>query len=68
MARVKIASAKGLYQVKESKVLILYQYWVQRYTYRVLQTIQKKLILSCVLAERADLGRAKTALKFKYKI
>ena len=40
----------------------------QRYTYRVLQTIQMKLILSCVWAERAVLGNTKTALKFKYKI
>ena len=41
---------------------------IQRYTYRVLQTIQLKLILSWVWAERAVLGRAKTALKFKYEI
>ena len=40
----------------------------QRYTYRVLQTIQMKLILLWVQAERAVLGRAKTALKFKYEI
>ena len=38
----------------------------QRYTYRVLQTIHMKLILLWVWAERAVLGRAKTALKFKY--
>ena len=49
-------------------------YWLkslearQRYTYRVLQTIQMKLILSCVLAEPAVLGSTKTALKFKYEI
>ena len=36
--------------------------------YRVLQTIQMKLILLCVRAERAVLGSAKTALKFKYEI
>ena len=30
----------------------------QRYTYRVLQTIQMKLILLCVWAEPAVLGRA----------
>ena len=36
----------------------------QRYTYRVLQTIKVKVILLCVLAERAALGSAKTALKF----
>ena len=35
---------------------------------RVLQTIQMKLILLCVWAERAVLGSAKTALKFKYEI
>ena len=40
----------------------------QRYTYRVLQTIQMKLIQICVWAERAVLGSAKTALKFKYEI
>ena len=40
----------------------------QRYTYRVLQTIQMKLILLCVWAERAVLGSAKIALKFKYEI
>ena len=38
----------------------------QRYTYKVLQTIQMKLILLWVWAEQAVLGRAKTALKFKY--
>ena len=40
----------------------------QRYTYRVLQTIQMKLILLWAWAERAVLGRAKTPLKFKYEI
>ena len=40
----------------------------QRYTYRVLQTIQMKLILLCVWAEWTILGSAKTALKFKYEI
>ena len=39
---------------------------IKRYTYRVLQTIQMKLILLWVWAEQAVLGRAKTALKFKY--
>ena len=33
--------------------------------YRVLQTIQMKLILLCVWAEPAVLGSSKTALKFK---
>ena len=41
---------------------------IQRYTYRVLQTIQMKLILLPIWAERAVLGSAKTALKFKYEI
>ena len=41
---------------------------IQRYTYRVLQTIQMKLILLCVWAEQAVLGSAKIALKFKYEI
>ena len=40
----------------------------QRYTYRVLQTIQMELILLYVLAEPAVLGSTKTALKFKYAI
>ena len=40
----------------------------QRYKYRVLQTIQMKLIFPCVWAEQAILGSAKTALKFKYEI
>ena len=40
----------------------------QRYTYRVLQTIQMKLKLLCVWAERAVLGSAKTALQFIYEI
>ena len=40
----------------------------QRYTYRVLQTIQMKLILLCVWAELAVLGSTKTAIKFIYKI
>ena len=38
------------------------------YTYKVLQTIQKKLLLLCVWAERAVLVSAKTVLKFKYEI
>ena len=38
----------------------------QRYTYRVLQTIQMKLILLCVSAGQVLLGSAKTALKLKY--
>ena len=42
--------------------------WHKRYTYRVLKTIQMKLIFLCVWAERAVLGSTKTALKFKYEI
>ena len=41
---------------------------MQRYTYRVLQTIQIKIILLCVWEEQAVLGNAKTGLKFKYEI
>ena len=40
----------------------------QKYTYRVLQTIQMKPILLCVWAYLAVLGSIKTALKFKYEI
>ena len=40
----------------------------QRFTYRVLQTIQMKLILLCVWAEWAVLGSDNTALRFKYEI
>ena len=40
----------------------------QRYTYRVLQTIQMKLILLCVWAEPAGLGSTKTAPKNTYEI
>ena len=40
----------------------------QRYTYRVLHTIQMKLILLCVWAEPAVLGSTETALKYKYEI
>ena len=47
---------------------VIFQNLTQRYTDRVLQTIQMKLILLWVWAERAVLGRAKTALKFKYEI
>ena len=42
--------------------------FIQLYTYRVLQRIQMKLMLLCVWAEGAVLGKAKTALKFKYEI
>ena len=40
---------------------------LQRYTYRVLQTIHMKLILLCVWAERAVLGSAKTALRLNMR-
>jgi hypothetical protein len=40
----------------------------QRYTYRVLQTIQMKLILLCLWEVPVILGITKTALKFKYEI
>ena len=40
----------------------------QRYTHRVLQTIQLKLTLLCVWAEQANMGGAKAVLQFKYKI
>ena len=39
-----------------------------RYTYRVLQKIQMKLIILCVWAERVVLGSAKTASKFIHEI
>ena len=53
------STALGLYPTRGQK---------QRYTYRVLQTIQMKLILLCVWAEPAILGSTKTVLKFKYEI
>ena len=53
---------------KTQKHKSVFLYKIQRYTHRVLQTIQMKLILLLVWAERAILGRAKTALKFKYEI
>ena len=39
-----------------------------RYRYRVLQTIQMKLLVLCVWAEPAVLGSTKIVLKFKYEI
>ena len=45
-----------------------HSYFYQRYTYRVLKTIQMKIILLCVWAEPAIFGSAKTALKFNYEI
>ena len=40
-------------------------HYTHRYTYRVLQTIQMKLILLSAWAEPVVLGSTKTALKFK---
>ena len=47
-----------------------FQPWIRdiHIDYRVLQTIQMKLIHLCIWAEQAVLGSAKTALKFKYEI
>ena len=53
---------------KAKPTLVVFPHCCQRYTYRVLQTIQMKLILLCVWAEPAILGSIKTALKFKYEI
>ena len=39
--------------------------WPQRYTYRVLQTIQMQIKLLCVWAEWAILGSVKTAFYYK---
>ena len=48
---------------------LYYSHSLQRYTHRVLQTNQMKLIPSCVWAEPAVLGNdTKTFLKFKYEI
>ena len=60
-------------QIKKEKQYNFFKYLqifchCQRYTYRVLQTIQMKLILLWVWADWAVLGRAKTDLKFKYEI
>ena len=56
--------------VNSSLICFFFAFWwvTQRYTHRVPQTIQMKLILLWVWAERAVLGSAKTALKFKYEI
>ena len=57
---------KSHFLFDENDFTKLYPGLLQRYTYRVLQTIQMKLILLCDWAEQAGLGSAKTALKFKY--
>ena len=64
MNEVTVCHGKRLKRLSVSMAALL----TQRYTYRVFQTIQMKLILLCVWAERAVLGSAKTALKFKYEI
>jgi hypothetical protein len=60
---VKLTDPFGTSGNQNKKGQTLYQ----RYTYRVLRTIQMKLILLCVWAESAVLGSTKTALKFKYE-
>ena len=50
------------------RLLVLFAPTVQRYTYRVIQTIQMKLIILRIRAEPAVLGSTETALKFKYDI
>ena len=42
--------------------------WCQKYTYRVPQTIEMKLLRLCVGAEQVVLGRGKTDLRFKLGI
>ena len=69
--RVRVLFEGGSYTRKYcSSNSSSFMFWSskQRYTYRVLQTIQMKFILLWVWAGRAVSGRAKTALKFKYKI
>ena len=56
-----VQKTKGL---KKFFACIFEDHW-QRYTCRVLQTIQMRLILLCIWAEGAILDSAKTALKFK---
>ena len=53
---------------KMGKIPMIFDIESRDITYRVLQTIQMKLILLCVWAEPAVLGSAKTALKFKFKV
>ena len=72
--QIKIASfmqsQRSDKQAGQPPLLVKVIRWLprQRYTYRVLQTIQMKLILLCGWAELAVLGSKKTALKFKYEI
>ena len=65
---VKMQFRRAVNQKTVHKNIFTTSYPLQRFTYRVLQSIQLKLILLWVWAERAVLGRAKTALKFKYEI
>ena len=55
-------------RVFDVKIITESSYQGQRYTYRVLQTIQIKLMLLCVWAEPAVSSSTKTDLKFKYDI
>ena len=64
----KYLKLKWLEKSPKHFVLFNIWHWSQRYTYKVLQTSQMKLILLCVWAEPAVLGSTKTALKFKYEI
>ena len=64
-----MSEAGGNYESKQFRVLPACRLtYNQRYTYRMLQTIQIKLILLCVWAMPAVLSSTKTALKFKYEI
>ena len=49
-------NTKSFIEAENTKIVLAF---LQRYTYRVLQTIQMKLILLCVWAEPAILGSAK---------
>ena len=62
---IVLSTSTTLYNVRHVDLDITKR---QRYTHKVLQTIQMKLILLCVWAEQAVLGSAKNYLKFKYEI
>ena len=72
LQRIDIAKNIHTYTIKYFIAFVFaigaVRYYCQRYTHRVLPTIQMKLILLCVWAEQAVLVTAKTALKFKYEI
>ena len=58
---------KELFYHNQTLVPDVHVAWhLKRYTYRVLQTIQMKLIFLCVWTEPVVLGSTKIALKFKY--